>query len=181
MNSPVNTLPSGKTTNTTQRTIFHVDVNSAYLSWSALKQLRLSPGSVDLRTVPSAVGGDVKTRHGIITAKSIPAKKYGIGTDEIEKEALHLAKSLLTGPDGLFTKGISVRLIGVGVSKLSEKKVQQLNLFDWAEQNQAEEEKEKEQELEKQKQEKQARLDSMLKEINDRYGKGALTLGKTLL
>ena len=59
------------------RTIFHVDVNSAFLSWSALKQLEEDPNAVDLRTIPSAVGGDVKTRHGVITAKSIPAKKYG--------------------------------------------------------------------------------------------------------
>ena len=58
-----------------EKTIFHVDVNSAFLSWSALRQLEEEPGSVDLRTIPSAVGGDVKTRHGVITAKSIPAKK----------------------------------------------------------------------------------------------------------
>ena len=51
-----------------ERTIFHVDVNSAFLSWSALKRLEEDPGSVDLRTIPSAVGGDVKTRHGVITA-----------------------------------------------------------------------------------------------------------------
>ena len=70
------------------RTIFHVDVNSAFLSWSALKQLRENPGSVDLRTIPSAVGGDVETRHGIITAKSIPAKKYGIQTGEPVVKAL---------------------------------------------------------------------------------------------
>ena len=73
MNDLVSDFSSTKNTKAAQRTIFHVDVNSAYLSWSALKQLRLSPGSVDLRTVPSAVGGDVKSRHGIITAKSIPA------------------------------------------------------------------------------------------------------------
>ena len=54
-----------------ERTIFHVDVNSAFLSWSALKRLEEEPGSVDLRTIPSAVGGDIKTRHGVITAKSI--------------------------------------------------------------------------------------------------------------
>ena len=51
--------------------IFHIDVNSAFLSWSALKKLKDEPGSIDLRTVPSAVGGDVQKRHGIITAKSI--------------------------------------------------------------------------------------------------------------
>ncbi|MBP3901037.1 MAG: DNA polymerase IV, partial [Blautia sp.] len=70
------------------RTIFHVDVNSAFLSWSALKQLTEDPHSVDLRTIPSAVGGDVETRHGIITAKSIPAKKYGIQTGEPVVKAL---------------------------------------------------------------------------------------------
>ncbi len=64
------------------RVIFHVDVNSAFLSWSAVKKLKEDPTSVDLRTIPSVVGGDVKTRHGIVTAKSIPAKKYGIQTAE---------------------------------------------------------------------------------------------------
>ena len=62
------------------RTIFHIDVNSAFLSWSAVKRLREDPTAIDLRTIPSAVGGDVKTRHGIITARSIPAKRYGIRT-----------------------------------------------------------------------------------------------------
>ena len=44
--------------------IFHVDVNSAFLSWSALKKLEEDPESTDLRTIPSAVGGDTATRHG---------------------------------------------------------------------------------------------------------------------
>ena len=63
-----------------ERTIFHVDVNSAFLSWSALRRLEEDPGAVDLREIPSAVGGDIRTRHGVITAKSIPAKKYGVQT-----------------------------------------------------------------------------------------------------
>ena len=75
--------------------IFHIDVNSAFLSWSALKKLREEPGSVDLRTIPSAVGGDVKKRHGIITAKSIPAKKYGIVTGEPVVKALEKCPSLV--------------------------------------------------------------------------------------
>ena len=75
--------------------IFHIDVNSAFLSWSALKQLQEAPGSVDLRTSPSAVGGDVKTRHGIITAKSIPAKKYGIVTGEPVVKALQKCPKLV--------------------------------------------------------------------------------------
>ncbi len=71
-----------------KKTIFHIDVNSAFLSWSAVKLLREEPGSVDLRTIPSAVAGDVNTRHGVITAKSIPAKKYGVVTGEPVVKAL---------------------------------------------------------------------------------------------
>ena len=56
------------------RTIFHVDVNSAFLSWSALKQLKEDPHSVDLRTIPSAVGGDVDTRPGSISANDTKAR-----------------------------------------------------------------------------------------------------------
>ena len=70
------------------RIIFHIDVNSAFLSWSAVKRLRDDPKALDLRTVPSVVGGDIKTRHGIVTAKSIPAKKYGIQTAEPITSAL---------------------------------------------------------------------------------------------
>ena len=80
------------------RTIFHVDVNSAFLSWSALKRLEEDPGSVDLRTIPSAVGGDVKTRHGVITAKSIPAKKYGVQTGEPVVKALQKCPHLVLVP-----------------------------------------------------------------------------------
>lgn len=75
--------------------IFHIDVNSAFLSWSALKALKEDPDSVDLRTIPSAVGGDVKKRHGIITAKSIPAKKYGIVTGEPVVKALQKCPQLV--------------------------------------------------------------------------------------
>lgn len=60
---------------------FHVDVNSAFLSWSALKHLQ--DGDVqDLRTIPAVVGGDEAQRHGVVLAKSDPAKKYGIQTGE---------------------------------------------------------------------------------------------------
>lgn len=62
-------------------TIFHIDVNSAYLSWTALE--RLSQGdTVDLRLIPSIVGGDIERRHGVVLAKSLPAKSYGIVTGE---------------------------------------------------------------------------------------------------
>lgn len=81
-----------------ERLVFHVDVNSAFLSWSALEELKAHPGSVDLRTIPSAVGGDVKTRHGVITAKSIPAKKYGVTTGEPVVKALQKCPHLVLVP-----------------------------------------------------------------------------------
>ena len=68
--------------------IYHIDVNSAFLSWEAVFRLKFLGSSLDLRTVPSAVGGDVEQRHGIILAKSIPAKSYHIKTGESVPEAL---------------------------------------------------------------------------------------------
>lgn len=61
--------------------IFHIDVNSAYLSWTAVKFLQYGR-KVDIRNLPSAIGGSEKNRHGIILAASIPAKKLGIKTGE---------------------------------------------------------------------------------------------------
>ncbi len=78
--------------------IFHVDVNSAFLSWSALNRLQEQPDAPDLRDIPSAVGGDVKTRHGIITARSIPAKKYGIHTADPVVKALEMCPDLVLVP-----------------------------------------------------------------------------------
>lgn len=54
------------------RIIYHIDVNSAYLSLEATHRLQHGD-PIDLRTVPSVVGGDPITRHGIVLAKSIPA------------------------------------------------------------------------------------------------------------
>ena len=77
--------------------IFHIDVNSAFLSWSALEQLSLG-NPVDLRTVPSIVGGDTQTRHGIVTAKSIPAKAFGIETAEPVVSAFKKCPHLIMVP-----------------------------------------------------------------------------------
>lgn len=65
-----------------KRLIFHVDVNSAFLSWSAAEQLRKDPSADDLRLLPSVVGGDPKKRTGVVLAKSIAAKQFGIRTGE---------------------------------------------------------------------------------------------------
>ena len=78
--------------------IFHVDVNSAFLSWTAVKKLKDEPESVDLRTIPSAIGGDVSKRHGVITACSIPAKKQGVRTGEPVMRALEKCPELQLFP-----------------------------------------------------------------------------------
>ncbi|MFY9176945.1 MAG: DNA polymerase IV [Caldicoprobacterales bacterium] len=66
---------------TKNRIIFHIDVNSAYLSWEAVYRLQHGD-TLDLRTIPSVVGGDVTARRGIVLAKSIPTKPYKIKTGE---------------------------------------------------------------------------------------------------
>ena len=94
--------------------IFHVDVNSAFLSWSALKMLQENPSSVDLRTIPSAVAGDVSTRHGIITSRSVPAKKYGVKTAEPVVSALRKCPDLvLVKSDFTVYRDYSRRLMGI--------------------------------------------------------------------
>jgi len=81
-----------------QRVIFHVDVNSAFLSWEAAYRIQHLSGTIDLRDIPSAVGGDMSKRHGIILAKSIPAKKYKIQTGESIRDALKKCKNLVLVP-----------------------------------------------------------------------------------
>ena len=74
--------------------IFHIDVNSAFLSWTALSKLEQGD-PVDLRTIPAIVGGDTSTRHGVVLAKSIPAKAYGITTGEPVVNALRKCPGLV--------------------------------------------------------------------------------------
>ncbi len=81
------------------RIIFHIDVNSAYLSWSAIKLLQDNPDSIDIRTIPAIIGGDQQTRHGIVVAKSIPAKKiYKIRTAETVASAMKKCPTLTIVP-----------------------------------------------------------------------------------
>ena len=61
--------------------IFHVDVNSAYLAWSAVWELKHGIDR-DIRNIPSVVAGNPESRRGVVLAKSQPAKKYGIITGE---------------------------------------------------------------------------------------------------
>lgn len=80
------------------RVIFHIDVNSAFLSWEAVYRLQHLGGTLDLRNIPSAVGGDMSKRHGIILAKSLPAKKYNIQTGEPVTDALRKCPGLVLVP-----------------------------------------------------------------------------------
>ena len=83
-----------------KRIVFHVDVNSAFLSWEAAR--RVSEGESDIRLIPSAIGGDREKRTGVILAKSIPAKKYGIKTGEPVGMALRKCPQLyIAKPDFL--------------------------------------------------------------------------------
>ncbi len=110
------------------RIIFHVDVNSAYLSWEAVRRrqneakagaavragaeeaetgARISDMSApDLREIPSIIGGDPSRRTSIVLAKSVPAKKYGIETGEPVSAALRKCPGLVIAPAdfGLYSK-----------------------------------------------------------------------------
>ncbi len=82
-----------------EQIIFHIDVNSAYLSWSALEKLRQG-SHVDLRTIPAIIGGDMAKRHGVVLAKSIPAKAFGIVTGEPIVNAMRKCPGLhIEAPD----------------------------------------------------------------------------------
>ena len=95
-----------------QRIIFHIDVNSAFLSWSAVKMVR--EGKPDIRLVPSVVSGDPSDRRSIITAASIPAKKLGIKTAQPVSMALRTYPQLvIVGGDWAWYKACSEGFISI--------------------------------------------------------------------
>jgi len=81
-----------------ERIIFHVDANSAFLSWTAAYKIKVLGESLDIREVPSVVAGDKASRHSIILAKSTPAKKFGIQTGEPLFQALEKCPDLIVVP-----------------------------------------------------------------------------------
>ena len=89
-----------------KRFVFHVDVNSAFLSWSAVYRTCILGESEDLRRAPSIVGGDQEKRHGIVLAKSIPAKQFGIQTGEPLLSARRKCPDLIVIPPdyGLYVR-----------------------------------------------------------------------------
>ena len=64
-----------------ERIILHIDVNNAFLSWTAVNMLHKG-SKIDIRSRYAVIGGDEATRHGIVLAKSMPAKKAGVKTAE---------------------------------------------------------------------------------------------------
>lgn len=80
-----------------RRIIFHIDVNSAFLSWTAVEQLK-NGAELDIRTIPSIIGGDKNSRHGVVLAKSPSAKKFGIRTGEPVVNAMRKCPNLHMEP-----------------------------------------------------------------------------------
>ncbi len=78
-----------------EKIICHIDVNSAYLSWTALQHLQMKDDAVDLRQVPSVISRDKESRHSVVLAKSVPAKAYGIQTGEPLLQAQRKCADLL--------------------------------------------------------------------------------------
>ena len=94
------------------RIIFHIDVNSAYLSWTSVENLK--SGGPDLRQIPSIIGGDQSSRHGIVLAKSLQAKACGVSTGEPVAQALKKCPNLTVAPpDHKLYKEYSRRLMGL--------------------------------------------------------------------
>ena len=65
-----------------ERLIFHIDVNNAFLSWTAVDMLK-NGAKLDIRTIPAIIGGDESQRHGVVLAKSNIAKQFGSTVDDI--------------------------------------------------------------------------------------------------
>ena len=81
-----------------EKIIFHIDVNSAFLSWEAAYRIRELGETDDLRQIACVVGGSEESRHGIVLAKSESAKKYGVTTGEPLVDARRKCPALKTVP-----------------------------------------------------------------------------------
>ena len=80
-----------------ERQILHIDVNNAFLSWTAIEMLKEGYG-VDIRTIPAIIGGDETRRAGIVLAKSMKAKQFGIVTGETIYQAKRKCPNLQVFP-----------------------------------------------------------------------------------
>ena len=93
-----------------ERIVFHIDVNSAFLSWSAVKLLN-EGYKKDLRNEIAVISGRESTRNGIIVASSIPAKKLGIKAPMNLRDARKINKDIIViHPDYEYYKESSYKL-----------------------------------------------------------------------
>ena len=93
-----------------ERIVLHIDVNSAFLSWSALKLLK-EGSNKDIRNEISVVSGRESTRNGIIVASSIPAKKIGIRAPMNLRDARKIYRDIIVvHPDYYFYSDCSKKL-----------------------------------------------------------------------
>ena len=93
-----------------ERIVLHIDVNSAFLSWSALKLLK-EGSKQDIRNEIAVVSGRESTRNGIIVASSIPAKKKGIKAPMNLRDARKIYRDIIVvHPDYYFYADCSKKL-----------------------------------------------------------------------
>ena len=93
-----------------ERIVLHIDVNSAFLSWSAIKLLK-EGSKKDIRNEISVVSGRESTRNGIIVASSIPAKKLGIRAPMNLRDARKIYRDIVVvHPDYYFYADCSKKL-----------------------------------------------------------------------
>ena len=89
----------------------HIDVNNAFLSWTAILYLK-NGSKTDIRKTYAVIGGDEKARHGIVLAKSMLAKKRGVVTAETLFQAKKKCPNLkVYPPDYNFYKKMSDRML----------------------------------------------------------------------
>ena len=94
-----------------KKIIMHIDVNNAFLSWTAILYLK-NGSKTDIRKTYAVIGGDEKARHGIVLAKSMPAKKKGVVTAETLFQAKKKCPNLkVYPPDYNFYKKMSDRML----------------------------------------------------------------------
>ena len=94
-----------------KKIIMHIDVNNAFLSWTAILYLK-NGSKTDIRKTYAVIGGDEKARHGIVLAKSMLAKKRGVVTAETLFQAKKKCPNLkVYPPDYNFYKKMSDRML----------------------------------------------------------------------
>ena len=75
----------------------HIDVNNAFLSWTAVDLLKKGY-KIDIRNIESIIGGDESKRRGIVLAKSMVAKSKGVKTAETIRDAKRKCNNLKIFP-----------------------------------------------------------------------------------